>query len=272
MQSRVSMVASVFSAFVASAWVTGGSVVALAQGGEESGGSAASTADQAPAPESAPAAPSAKTASGKSQTDTGTFKLRRGLYAEADLGLFMTFGGRNTNLPDLPSKGASNIQPTLGFTVGYDLVHSPAFSFGLGIGVAMHLNGGAGRVKAEDIQAGVEDQTTKSNDFVIIPIGLAPMVSILLSDRLALSIRGDGGMALLNPDPTTAAATSQPRDESIVGAGSSAFAPFFGVGAGLEYFTLLNDFSVGVRVSFLGVLRDGFIPGATATFPIKYTF
>lgn len=210
--------------------------------------------------ESAPeASPGVARATGSASADA-RFKIRRGFFAEGDLGVFLTFGGRNTNNPELPKRVTSNIQPQLGVTVGYDVAHGETYSFSLGLKLAMGLNGGAGRVSGTD----PGDPTTKSNDYAVIQSGLQAALSILMTDRLALAFKLDGGAGIVDPDPTKTA-----DDPS---AGSATFAPVLGGGAGLEYFTLLNDFSVGVTLRFEAILLDGMIPGATVTIPIKYTF
>src|SRR5262245_30622529 len=95
----------------------------------------AATAKQAPPAaatkqEAPPAEPGGgKPASAPPADTSGRFKIRRGLFAEGDLGLFLTFGGRNTNDPGLPSRSTSNVQPQLGLTVGYDLVHGETYNF-----------------------------------------------------------------------------------------------------------------------------------------------
>lgn len=190
------------------------------------------------------------------------FKIKRGFFASSDLGVFLTFGGRNTNNPMLPSRPTSNIQPHLGVVVGYDVFHTDAFNFSLGLRFAMGLSGGAGRVTAAETSD--PESTTKSNDFSVIEAGGEVGLGFLMTDRLALTFKVDGGAGIVDPDPSTTAGE--------VGAGGAVFAPTFGVGLGIEFFTLLNDFSVGFTMRFQGVLVDGLIPGASFTIPIKYTF
>jgi hypothetical protein len=127
----------------------------------------------------------------------------------------------------------------------------------------MGLNGGVGRVTDAEIAAG-EEVTTKSNDFSVIETGGEVWLGFLMTDRIALDVKLDGGMGIVDPDPSKTAGED--------GAGTAVFAPTFGAGLGVEYFTLLNDFSVGLTLRFQAVLVDGMIPGATITIPIKYTF
>jgi hypothetical protein len=227
----------------------------------QEGGDAAKAAVEGEKKDTPPAAPEA---AGPSSAPQDRFKIKRGFFAQSDLGVFLTFGGRNTNNPMLPSRVTSNIQPHLGVVVGYDVVHSEAFSLSLGLRFAMGLSGGAGRVTSAEL--GMEDVTTKSNDFSVIEAGGEIGLGILATDRLAVTIKVDGGAGIVDPDPSKVAG------DPCNCAGAATFAPTFGAGAGIEFFTLLNDFSVGFTMRFQGVLVDGLIPGASFTIPIKYTF
>jgi hypothetical protein len=190
------------------------------------------------------------------------FKIKRGFYAQADLGVYMTFMGRNTNNPAFPKRFTSNVQPHVGVVAGYDVVSSDSFNLGLGARFAMGLSGGAGRVSDAELMG--EDIGTKSNDFSVIELGAEADLAIMMTDRVWLNIKLDGGAGIVDPDPTKVAGED--------GAGAATFAPVFGAGVGVEYFTLLNDFSVGATLRFQGVLADGMIPGMSITIPIKYTF
>jgi hypothetical protein len=192
-----------------------------------------------------------------------TFTIKRGLFAEGDLGIYMSFGGVNTNRVDVPSKPVSNIQPYVGLTFGYDVFSTSSFALGIGVRLAMGLNGGAGR--ADPNVQPADDVNTSSNDFSLQEAGAAINVIVLLTDRLALSFKLDGGAGFLTPDPTLPAAD--------VNAGKYLFAPMFGGALGLELYTLLNDFSLGLQARFVGAIGGGeFIPGLSVTVPIKYTF
>lgn len=211
------------------------------------------------------------------QPEAQRFKIKRGLYAEGDLGVFFTFGGRSNNpATDFPSRSTSNAQAYAGVTVGYDIFSGDAFSFGLGLKLAMGLNGGAGRLYDGEIQDQSLMPATKSADFNIIQAGVAANISILVTERLAIPIKLGGGAGFLNPDPTI------PADQTK--AGKFSFAPYVDFGAGIEFYTLLNDFSIGVFFRFVGTIAgtsydvpanvpgSDFIPGLSITAPIKYTF
>lgn len=228
---------------------------AFAQDAE--GGDAAKAAVEGEKKDVPPAAESAP-----SSSPADAFKIKRGFFVSSDLGVFLTFGGRNTNNPMLPSRPTSNIQPHLGIVAGYDIFHTDSFDFSLGLRFAMGLSGGAGRVTAAELTD--PEATTKSNDFSVIEAGAEVGLGFLLTDRLALTFKADGGAGIVDPDPSTTA--------GVAGAGGATFATTFGVGLGIEFFTLLNDFSIGFTMRFQGVLVDGLIPGASFTIPIKYTF
>jgi hypothetical protein len=202
----------------------------------------------------------------------GRFQIRRGFFAEGDLGVYMTFGGRNTNDPMLPSRAASNIEPHLGVTIGYDVASGDSFNVAVGLKFSMGLNGGLGRVSGSELAGDSAMLTTKSADFSVYEAGVQVAISYLLNDRFALTARFDGGAGFLDPDPAKTADNS--------GAGGMAFAPVFGVGLGGDWYTLLNDFTVGLLVRFQGILTPagpnpgsgGLIPALAITIPVKYTF
>lgn len=192
------------------------------------------------------------------------FKIRRGFFAETDLGVYFTFGGRNTNDVALPSRGISNVQPFLGITAGYDIVHGPRYSFSLGVKLAVGYSGGAGRVTGAEVMMGGTDLTTRSSDFAVMEAGVAAGFAYMVSDRLAVTAKLDGGAGIVDPNPKASA--------SDTGAGGVSAGGLIGAGLGIEYFTLLNDFSVGLDLRYAQVLAGGSIPSASVTIPIKYTF
>ncbi len=228
--------------------------------------------------EEKPAEKVAEASTAPTEADSA-FKIKRGLYAEGDIGVFFTFGGKSNNLlTGFPNRTTSNAQPYVGITVGYDIVDGESFSFGLGLKMAMGLSGGAGRIyDAEVLDAGTLNPQTKSADFNVIQLGVAANIAIMVTDRLAIPIKVGGGAGFLNPDPTI------PADQDS--AGKFSFAPYFDIGAGVDVYTLLNDFSIGLFVRFTGVIAgtnyniavagvpsSDFIPGLSITAPIKYTF
>src|SRR5688572_21797461 len=91
-----------------------------------------------------------------------TGSVSRGFFIEADLGVFVALGGRNTkNLgdadpkkgfcrvpagarPAFPERAVSNLQPLVSLTAGYDLFTSDFFALSGGVRLsAAHANGAA---------------------------------------------------------------------------------------------------------------------------------
>lgn len=205
-------------------------------------------------------------------TPGGRFPIRRGFFAEGDFGIFLAFGGRNTNVEQgvPPSRTTSNLEPTVGLTLGYDVASSPSFNLGLGVRGALLLNGGAGRVSEADALGGEEDPSTRSNDFAIYEVGVAAHGDFYVTDRLSVSTKLDGGLAILNPDPSVASATR--GRVPIEGAGGAGLGGMGSLAVGINYATLLTGFQVGLDIRFVAVFFDGLIPALSATVPIKYNF
>lgn len=210
--------------------------------------------------------PAAPAAAATEEAPSEPFPIRRGLYAEADLGVFLTMLGRNTNKPGLPSKPVSNVQPYLGVTFGYDVLQQDKFSLGLGVRVGAGYSSGAGRVSDADIATFSEAELlTRPNDFAVYELGLAVATSYLVHERVALTLKVNGGLGAAYANPYLIAGTA--------GSAGTAVGGFGGGSLGVEYFTLLNDFSVGLDIRGAAVfLSGGIIPNLTITAPIKYTF
>lgn len=243
-------------------------VVAFAQDGDEFEEEPAASEEPTPGGETQPTAESAPAALAEA-SDSEPFKIRRGFFAETDLGVYFTFGGRNTNdtITPFAKKTISNVQPYLALTFGYDLLHSDAYSLSAGLRLSAGYSGGAGRVSDAELAEPnfLANVASKSADFAVLETGVALALSVFMSDRVALTVKADGGLAAVDPNP---AVYSDSPD-----AGSAAFAPIFGGGLGVEYYTLLNDFSVGLDLRFAMVLVTGAtIPSASVAVPIKYTF
>lgn len=245
--------------------------MAFAQGEEGGGEEPTASEEKTPEGETQPAEASKPEAAVTDQApaQADPFQIRRGFFAEAGLGVYFTFGGRNTNdtNPDnpYPKKGISNVQPYLALTFGYDLVHSDSFALNAGLRLSAGYSGGAGRVTDEEIANNFDEVSTKPSDFAVLETGVAVGAAFFVSERVALTVKVDGGLAAVDPNPT--------RFASEEGASSAAFAPIVGGGLGVEYFTLLNDFSVGTDLRFAMVLLSGSaIPSASVSIPVKYTF
>lgn len=254
---------------------------------EEEGGAPpadAPAADAAPAADTAAPTPEvAATAAGAPAAASDSFQIRRGLHAELDLGVFFTFGGINTNSENflaydprnpgavpLPTKGISNVQPLLSVFFGYDVVQDAKYSLAAGLRFLAAYSGGASRVKAADVDATLPNTderktlATRANDYAVLQTGVGLSFGYLLSERIALTVKAGGGLAILDPDPVATAGETA--------GGASAFSGAVGGGLGVEYFTLLNDFSVGLDLNFTMIFAAGGIPSLGVSIPIKYTF
>ncbi len=217
--------------------------------------------------------------SGSGQSYAGVearFPIRRGLFAEGDFGVFMTIGGRNTNNPALPSRGASNMQPYVGIMTGYDLYSDDVMNFAAGLKFALMLNGSAGRVSdAEAANPSAGNPLTKANDYEVWQIGVGGAFDYLLTDRFGLSLKMDGGLAILNASPFEAANVPGGDAQDALqfpNAGKSTIGGIVSAGVGVTYATLLTGFTVGIDVRFSAILADELIPALSITAPIKYNF
>ena len=238
------------------------------------------------------------TAAGYTTTDE-PYQPRRGLSIEGDLGIFFTLGGRNsndTNPNDLfPSRVSSNANPYLAIVVGYDVFATDSFALSIGPKVGVGFNGGASRVTAEDVDVvGVEGGSTFANDYAIYEAGLNIGLSFMVSERLALTGKLSGGAVFIDANPNVDycganADSDGPSpildvDPTVVeveafrdacgnsGAGDLAVGALFAGAVGVEWYTLLNGFSVGLEVRYHGLLVDGFFSGVAIPATLRYTF
>ena len=212
-----------------------------------------------------------------------------GLLIAADLGLFVTIGGRNTNdfgdadgkvgicrvepryRPPFPKRTISNLQPFVSLGVGYELFSSPSFALSGSIRVWTGAANGAGRVSDEEYERLIDDPACletiggKSSDYAVYGASAKLQAAFTVIDRLALTIEATGGGALLLPDPRLH--VDHPD------AGDPAFAPTVGGSIGTLYLTPLDDIAIGLDLRFeMILLREAPIPSVQVSFPVRYTF
>ena len=220
--------------------------------------------DEAPPPEAQPVDETVQTARDE---------VRRGFFVALDPGVFVTFGGRLPTTdargrPVLVSKVMSNAQPYVGLTLGYDVVTGSLFNLGIGLKLAAGFNSGAGRHTAEEAVACESDPDActpaRPTDYAVYEVGLAAHLGFMAATRWAINVKLHGGVGFTSPHPTKLA--------TEMGASDAAIGAAFGGCAGFEYFTLINDFSIGLDVCFEGAMAGGLIPAASSRIPIKYTF
>lgn len=219
--------------------------------------------DEAP-PEESPESPEAAASAAADEEDG--FPIRRGFFAIGDFGGYFSFGGRNTNAgAPFPSRTVSNLQPTIGLTLGLDLVSSRSINFAAGIRLGMAFNAGAGRLSDADIaQLGTAAASTAPADYDLMQAGVAFKLGFMVAERLAINAVVDVGAGFVNPDPSAPA--------SVPGGGDMSIGVLFGAGPGIEFHTLFPGFSVGLDVRFVGTIANEFTPGLSITAPLKYNF
>ncbi len=191
------------------------------------------------------------------------FPIRRGVFFAGDFGGYFSFGGRNTNVPELPSRSVSNFQPFIAMQLGYDLMSSSSFNWGVGLRAAMGFNAGSGF--PTDAQIANGDARSLPADFTLSQVGIANKFGFHVLERLAVTVNVDAGLAVIEPDLTEPVASPN--------AGQAALGFGFGVGPGIEFHTLFPGVSVGLDIRYLGHLVSGrFVQGLAFTAPLKYNF
>ena len=168
-------------------------------------------------------------------------EVRRGFFAETDIGGFLTVGG---------GSGYSNLQSYLQLGLGYQLTVAD----GAGImPVGLHLGIGA---NGQNCWAGHSNGTcTGSDSFTMTFVTASWGYLFRLAERLYLGPRLLGGVVLMDPQPVPGAELG-----GTVGALVS-----------LEYAASMDHFSVGIDVSYRLVLGPNI--SAVAIAPrVQYTF
>ena len=204
-------------------------------------------------------------------------EIRRGFFARGDFGAFFTLGGSDFDAVSntVSSNSVGNLQPFVGLTAGYDVLSMGRSNLSIGARFAAAFNSSTSAfISGGDFLDPAQAASTPQ-DFEMLQFGAAVDYTYLLSERLGLQFHGDGGIVLLGPDPASPAETvtgPQTSENSEFNPGGRAIAGVFSAGLGVEYYTLLNGFSVGLTTSFYGVLAEEFIPGLAIFVPIKYNF
>jgi hypothetical protein len=168
-------------------------------------------------------------------------QVRRGLFTETDIGLFLTVGGDDRY---------SNAQTYLQLGVGYDVGDRVELGAHFGLG-ASAANCFAGRI------AGVCRQ---ADNFTVVFLNLSATYLARLAERLYLTPKLTGGYAALDPAPLNSSSDRPVRSGANLGGG-----------IGLEYATSMDHFSIGadclVRYIFSANIST------IAVVPrVKYTF
>lgn len=175
-------------------------------------------------------------------------EVERGFWVGTDVGAVIYF--------QLPGEGSSAASGALmGFQVGYDLLPSlqlSAVAWGQAVGADVEYKG---------VVDPVRDPRGARGDFQSLLLGGSLKWSFLRFDdengigRTWLYARGGGGSALSRP-------------EGVVADGTWASGAL-----GVEYFTRLRHFSVGLETGWLGLFtEDGAAHGVSILPRLKYTF
>ena len=169
-------------------------------------------------------------------------KVRRGFFTETNIGAFFTVGGNDYY---------SNAQSYLQLGIGYDI------SDKLELGVAFGLGANAANCFAGRIGDG--RFCNEPDNFTVSFLNASLAWNFKLKDRFYFAPKVTAGISLLDPAPVRANGT--PINRALNG----------GVGAGVEYVTALDHFSVGLDVMGRYIFAAN-IP-TIAIFPrVKYTF
>ena len=236
-------------------------------------------------------------ASGYATTEQ-PFEARRGLFVDGEFGVFMTIGGRNSNNLEggFPTRSISNANPYVAMILGYDVYADPGFAFNAGLKLGASFNGGSARLSQADIDATqATGASTFANDYSAYQAGVNLSFIFMVLERLSITVKANGGVTFVDANPNvdfcganasnpgpSPTLPNQPTDEQRnnfraacgdTDAGNLALGGVFGGSAGVEWYTLLEGFSVGVQVGFQGLLVDGeFIPGIAIPATLRYTF
>ncbi len=177
-------------------------------------------------------------------------QVRRGFFAETDLGGFFTVGGDNAY---------SNLQTYLQLGIGYQL------TIGNGKGIVpigLHVGIGA---NAQNCFSGLKADGTcnQSDNFTLTFITLTGGYLHSVVERLFVGGKLLAGYTLLDPPPIY---TGSGADLKPVNAG-----PNFGAALSLEYATNMDHFSIGVDVVWRMVIGPNIM--SLQFFPrVQYTF
>ena len=190
-------------------------------------------------------------ASAATPSEGVALKVRRGFYTDVDVGTFFTVLGAD---------GYSNAQTYLQLGAGYDVLENVSVSANFGIG-ASAANCFATRNTSTNVcQVLVgKDKKEVSDNFTVTFLNVTGAYLIKAADRLYVSPKVTLGYTLLGPAPTYSGSNE-------VTSGINA-----GVGAGVEYATSMDHFSVGADFMSRFIVGPNIL--SFAIYPrIKYTF
>lgn len=191
------------------------------------------------------------------------FSIRRGFFVAGEFGGVFTLGGYQLDSVQgvAEKRSVSNLTPHVGIFIGYDVVQGEKFVLSLGPKLTVGGVQSGGR-PSQDALANAD--YTGSSDYTMFGANLTAAMAYRLGDRWSVTLKLDGGMALLDPDPSLRAEDPKAGDPKIAGA--------FGAAVGAEFYTLLTGFTVGIEARFFGVMASELIPGIAIPVSVKYNF
>jgi hypothetical protein len=167
-------------------------------------------------------------------------QVRRGLFTETDIGLFLTVGGDDRY---------SNAQTYLQLGVGYDV----------GERVELGAHFGLGASAANCFSGRMTGICPLADNFTVVFLNLSATYLARLAERLYLTPKLTGGYAALDPAPLNSSGRQVRSGVNLGG------------GIGLEYATSMDHFSVGADCLVRHILGANI--STVAVVPrVKYTF
>lgn len=177
--------------------------------------------------------------------------VRRGFFTETNVGGLVNLGGVDAY---------SNLQTYLQLGVGYNIGQSVELGVHVGIGANAQNCYGQHAPNNDEVCLAEDGKTVLTDNFTMFFIDLSASYYFQVYERLYIAPKLMGGYTLLDPAPVARG------DGSLVNGAIN-----LGVGAGLEYATSMDHFSIGLDVAARMILGPGII--SLQFYPrVKYTF
>jgi len=187
------------------------------------------------------------------------FELQRGFYASGDLGIFITLSGVRP-----PSK----LQPYMGIKAGYDLNDF--------LGVQLSISSGYNSSNpANDYDDPLQYTASQGGraiqDFSLLNLGGELVFSLRPIERLAIEVKGGGGITNVYPEITDADAAAGGGMSAGGTVVYAAWQPHVTGGVDFKYLTLLTGFNAGATLQAYYLPTPGVL-GMAIALGVRYTF
>lgn len=184
-------------------------------------------------------------------------EIRTGLFADVNLGAYLTLGGAD----QAGATGPSNPQVYSQFAIGYDFTRewSAFVTFGMGASAASCF-AIDDRGNPQCYKAPTGNALVYSDNFTATMFTAEAAYNYFMTDRLSLRPHLGGGYSLLGPAPM-ADANGEPIDSALI----------VGGGVGILYATHMDHFKIGIDVSGRYLIGPDFLSLAVTPY-IQYTF